>query len=150
MRRHALLRWAGAIADEADERESKRPFHIRQPGLWRSCIRCLAIFLSSPLRMPVAIMEAMALRRPVLSTYVAGIPELVSTGVNGWLVPSGSAEALAAAMESCLSASPADIEKMGKAAQRIALERHDIACETRKLAGHFLQVVGERTHALGR
>lgn len=100
--------------------------------------------------LPVAIMEAMALRRPVLSTYIAGIPELVSTGVNGWLVPSGSTEALAAAMESCLNASPADIEQMGNAAQRIVLERHDIACETKKLAAHFLQVVGERAHALGR
>jgi hypothetical protein len=44
----------------------------------------------------------------------------------------------------------ADIEQMDNAAQRIVLERHDIACETRKLAGHFLQVVGERAHALGR
>lgn len=100
--------------------------------------------------LPVAIMEAMALRRPVLSTYIAGIPELVSTGVNGWLVPSGSTEALAAAMESCLSASPADIERMGNAAQRAVLERHDIASETRKLVAHFLQVVGERAHAIGR
>ena len=29
--------------------------------------------------LPVVLMEAMALRRPVLSTYVAGIPELVNT-----------------------------------------------------------------------
>jgi colanic acid/amylovoran biosynthesis glycosyltransferase len=100
--------------------------------------------------LPVAIMEAMALRRPVLSTYIAGIPELVSTGVNGWLVPSGSTEALAAAMERCLSASPAEIEAMGHAAQRAVLERHDIAGETRKLAGHFLQVFNERAHAIGR
>ena len=37
--------------------------------------------------LPVVIMEAMALRRPVLSTYVAGIPELVRHGQEGWLVP---------------------------------------------------------------
>ena len=30
--------------------------------------------------LPVVIMEAMALRRPVLTTYVAGIPELVRQG----------------------------------------------------------------------
>lgn len=35
--------------------------------------------------LPVVIMEAMALRRPVLTTYVAGIPELVRPGENGWL-----------------------------------------------------------------
>jgi len=39
--------------------------------------------------LPVVIMEAMALQRPVLSTYVAGIPELVVPGENGWLIPAG-------------------------------------------------------------
>ena len=41
--------------------------------------------------LPVVIMEAMALRRPVISTYVAGIPELVRDGEHGWLVPAGDA-----------------------------------------------------------
>jgi colanic acid/amylovoran biosynthesis glycosyltransferase len=36
---------------------------------------------------PVAIMEAMAMRLPVLSTVHAGIPELVADGVSGYLVP---------------------------------------------------------------
>ena len=39
--------------------------------------------------LPVVLMEAMALRRPVISTYVAGIPELVISGEHGWLVPAG-------------------------------------------------------------
>jgi len=39
--------------------------------------------------LPVAIMEAMVLRRPVISTYVAGIPELVEPHGTGWLVPPG-------------------------------------------------------------
>ena len=53
--------------------------------------------------LPVVIMEAMALRRPVISTYVAGIPELVRSGEHGWLVPAGDVEALADAMQACLS-----------------------------------------------
>ena len=48
--------------------------------------------------LPLVIMESLALHRPVLSTYVAGIPELVTPGVCGWLVPPGSADGLAAAM----------------------------------------------------
>lgn len=40
--------------------------------------------------LPVVIMEALALGRPVISTYTAGIPELIKPGVNGWLVPPGS------------------------------------------------------------
>ena len=44
--------------------------------------------------LPVVIMEAMALRRPVITTYVAGIPELVEPGHHGWLVPAGDVLAL--------------------------------------------------------
>ena len=40
---------------------------------------------------PAVIMEAMALRRAVISTFVAGIPKLVRDGENGWLVPVGDA-----------------------------------------------------------
>jgi colanic acid/amylovoran biosynthesis glycosyltransferase len=36
---------------------------------------------------PNSLMEAMAMELPVLSTYHAGIPELVESGVNGFLVP---------------------------------------------------------------
>ena len=45
--------------------------------------------------LPVVIMEAMVLGRPVISTFVGGIPELVRPGENGWLVPAGDIEALA-------------------------------------------------------
>ncbi len=48
--------------------------------------------------LPVVIMEALALGRPVISTPVAGIPELLEQGKNGWLVQPGSPEQLAAAM----------------------------------------------------
>jgi colanic acid/amylovoran biosynthesis glycosyltransferase len=123
---------------------------LSSTGIRDELLKATALVLPSLAEgLPVAIMEAMALRRPVLSTYVAGIPELVSAGVNGWLVPSGCTEALAAAMESCLSASPAEIERMGNSAQQVVLARHDIASETRKLVGHFVQVVGERKHAIG-
>ena len=49
--------------------------------------------------LPVVVMEAMALRRPVLSTYIAGIPELVIADENGWLFPAGDVAALAEALE---------------------------------------------------
>ena len=44
--------------------------------------------------LPMVIMEAMAAGRPVVATYVAGIPELVRPGETGWLVPAGDAAAL--------------------------------------------------------
>src|SRR5262249_19021744 len=56
--------------------------------------------------LPVVVMEAMALRRPVITTYVAGIPELVRDPDDGWLVPAGDVAALAEAMAACLAATP--------------------------------------------
>ena len=87
--------------------------------------------------LPVVIMEAMALRRPVLTTYVAGIPELVRQGENGWLFPAGAVDELAAALEDCL-AQPAEVlQRMGEAAYQRVLERHDIDTEAAKLADLF-------------
>jgi len=87
--------------------------------------------------LPVVIMEAMALRRPVLTTYVAGIPELVRPGENGWLFPAGAVDELAAAMADCL-AQPAEVlQRMGEAAYQRVLQRHDIDTEAARLAGYI-------------
>jgi colanic acid/amylovoran biosynthesis glycosyltransferase len=87
--------------------------------------------------LPVVIMEAMALKRPVLTTYVAGIPELVSPGVNGWLFAPGDVDALADAIEDALALSSDDLNRMGEAAYARVLERHAIDTEAGKLAGFF-------------
>jgi len=87
--------------------------------------------------LPVVLMEAMALRRPVISTFVAGIPELVQDGENGWLVPAGDVDALARAMMDCLAA-PADaLARMGEAARERVLARHDVDTEAAKLVALF-------------
>ena len=86
--------------------------------------------------LPVVIMEALALGRPVVSTYIAGIPELVEPN-SGWLVPSGSPEALAQAMRQVLQFPPDVLTQMGQAgAEKVALQ-HDVAIEARKLASLF-------------
>jgi glycosyltransferase involved in cell wall biosynthesis len=87
--------------------------------------------------LPVVIMEAMALRRPVLTTYVAGIPELVRQEDNGWLFPAGSVEDLAAAMEDCLSTPSEILQAMGEEAHRRVIARHSIETEAAKLADLF-------------
>jgi glycosyltransferase involved in cell wall biosynthesis len=83
--------------------------------------------------LPVVIMEAMALRRPVITTYVAGIPELVHPGEHGWLVPSGDIDKLVSAMQICLERPLEDLARMGDAARARVLERHDIDKEAAKL-----------------
>ncbi|MES2992941.1 MAG: glycosyltransferase [Pseudomonadota bacterium] len=92
--------------------------------------------------LPVVLMEAMVLRRPVITTFIAGIPELVRDGENGWLVPAGDIEALAAAIEACLGASAEVIARMGDAARQRAMERHDIDQEVSKLATLFAASAG--------
>jgi glycosyltransferase involved in cell wall biosynthesis len=55
---------------------------------------------------PVALMEAMAMEVPCVSTIIAGIPELIRDGLDGLLVPASSAEALAAALERLIDEPP--------------------------------------------
>jgi glycosyltransferase involved in cell wall biosynthesis len=87
--------------------------------------------------LPVSIMEAFFLSRPVISTYVAGIPELVRPGENGWLAAAGDAEALAAAMRKAISADPATIAEMGAKAREAACAMHDIDAIAVELKSHF-------------
>jgi glycosyltransferase involved in cell wall biosynthesis len=92
--------------------------------------------------LPVVIMEAMALGRPVISTYVAGIPELVRPGESGWLIPAGDVDALAEAMMECLGLDAAALERMGNQARQSALSRHDVDIEAAKLARLFALSAG--------
>lgn len=45
--------------------------------------------------LPVAILDAMAMGLPIVSTPVAGIPEIVEDGCNGFLVQPGDFQSLA-------------------------------------------------------
>jgi colanic acid/amylovoran biosynthesis glycosyltransferase len=85
--------------------------------------------------LPVVIMESLALRRPVISTYIAGVPELIRNEETGWLVPAGDVEKLADAMTRLLDAPLEQLVQMGEAgAKAVALE-HDVRVEAHKLLG---------------
>ena len=87
--------------------------------------------------LPVAIMESLALGRPAVTTYVAGIPELVRPGENGWLVPAGDAAALAAAMAEVLDCPADQLTEMGRSGAARVRERHDVRREAAKLRELF-------------
>jgi colanic acid/amylovoran biosynthesis glycosyltransferase len=74
--------------------------------------------------LPVVLMEALALSRAVITTTIAGIPELVDREC-GWLIPAGSEEALAGAMEEALNASPEALAGMGQAGRERVHRMHD-------------------------
>ena len=89
--------------------------------------------------LPVAIMESLALGRPCVTTYVAGIPELVHPGETGWLVPAGDAGALTSAMSQALRATPAELTCMGRRGTERVRQRHDIAQEAARLRRYFAE-----------
>jgi len=92
--------------------------------------------------LPVVLMEAMALGRPVITTYVAAIPELVRPNVDGWLTAAGDAVALADALQECLLAEPQTLRRMGAAARHRVLQRHDAEQEATKLLKLFVTQLG--------
>lgn len=87
--------------------------------------------------LPVVIMEAMALRRPVLATYVGGIPELVIHNQTGWLFPAGSVEELAAAIAELFSKPLDELQNMGNAGYTLVTQRHAVDTEAAKLGTLF-------------
>jgi colanic acid/amylovoran biosynthesis glycosyltransferase len=83
--------------------------------------------------LPVVIMEAMASGRPVISTYIAGIPELVIPGETGWLVPASDVVALASAMREVLMESVERLTDMGLRGRARVIESHDVRKEAATL-----------------
>lgn len=89
--------------------------------------------------LPMVLMEAMAMQRPVVTTYITGIPELVHHGEHGWKVPPGNVDALAAAMTKALEAPGSQLAEMGAAGAMAVRTRHNVATETAKLDRLFRQ-----------
>jgi colanic acid/amylovoran biosynthesis glycosyltransferase len=87
--------------------------------------------------LPVAMMEALAMGRPVLGTYIAGVPELIENGITGWLVPAGNVDSTATAILRILSTPVAELSRMGRAGAERVRERHDARKEAARLKDLF-------------
>lgn len=109
----------------------------------RSCyaeadIFCLPSFAEG---IPVVLMEAMAMQVPVVSTRIAGIPELVSHGIDGLLVAPGRAGELADALES-LAGSSETREQLGRSGREKVVAEFDIRQSARRLKEIFERELG--------
>jgi colanic acid/amylovoran biosynthesis glycosyltransferase len=80
---------------------------------------------------PTVLVEAAALRRPVVASAVTGIGDLVCDGVNGLLVPPGDVSSLAAALVR-LAARPAELQRLGTGGPTLAAA-HDARRVTERL-----------------
>jgi colanic acid/amylovoran biosynthesis glycosyltransferase len=85
---------------------------------------------------PVALMEAMAMGIPCVSTSVAGIPELIRDNVDGLLVPPSSAESFASAIES-LVLDHALRERLGTTGRAHVVEHYNLPVNLNLLASKF-------------
>jgi glycosyltransferase involved in cell wall biosynthesis len=126
-----LEREVTALRDELD-----LGAHVRLLGHRDDAVRVMAacdifVLASYYEGLPVALMEAFALSLPVVATTVGGVPEMVTSGVEGLLVPPRDPVALAGALAT-LARDANRREEMGRAAQRRA-QCYDIRNAVRRI-----------------
>jgi glycosyltransferase involved in cell wall biosynthesis len=83
----------------------------------------------------LSIVEAMAMRKPVIACNTGGVPEIITHGEDGWLVEERSADAVAAAISTLLN-DKALCQRIGERARQTAsarfTPRHQCAAATRR------------------
>jgi glycosyltransferase involved in cell wall biosynthesis len=85
---------------------------------------------------PVALMEAMSMEIPCITTPVGGIYELITSGMDGILVPASDAESLAHAL-TVLMDDPAYAARLGQAGRQTVLKSYNLPLNIARLAGIF-------------
>jgi len=90
---------------------------------------------------PGVLMEAMAMRLPVVSTRIAGIPELVDDGETGLLVSPGRPDELADALERLLK-DPSLCSRMGSRAREKVIREFNTDRSAEQLYARFKEELG--------
>lgn len=103
---------------------------VAQPGVWLE-------------NMPNTLVEALSAGKPVIASDIGSLSELVTNGVNGYLVPPGDVAALAAAIERMLTLP--DLAAMGHASRNKYLAEHTALSHLDKLLRKFSELVESKT-----
>ncbi len=93
--------------------------------------------------LPVAMMEAASVGTAIVATAVGGVPQVITDGVNGLVVPPGDPQALAAALER-VSSDPALRERLGRRAMADS-SRYDIARAAAEIEGIYTSLRATRS-----
>jgi colanic acid/amylovoran biosynthesis glycosyltransferase len=104
------------------------------------------IFVLSSLAegIPVVLLEAMALEKPCVAPYIAGIPELIGNGINGLLFSVGDSEELSEQI--CTLAGSVELrERMGKRARETVVRDYDMARNTARFGAILEQQLTPNT-----
>ncbi|MEM3570214.1 MAG: glycosyltransferase [Candidatus Jordarchaeales archaeon] len=95
--------------------------------------------------LPLVLLEAFALSKPVIATAVGGVPEVVVDGVNGWLVPPRDTTALAEALSRALYLSEQERCEMGEAGRAIVEERFTPEAQIPKIGRLYQKLLAEHS-----
>jgi glycosyltransferase involved in cell wall biosynthesis len=104
----------------------------------------LAVLSSHTEGLPVAVLEAMAARLPVVATAVGGTPEVIEDGVTGYLVPPGDPAALAHRISDVL-ADESKRRHMGQCGRQRVQENFTFAAQARQYQALFERLTQNRT-----
>jgi glycosyltransferase involved in cell wall biosynthesis len=91
--------------------------HSELPGLLRQCD--VLVFPSYFEGFGLVLLEAMAAGLPIIATDATAAPDLITNGVEGYVIPVGDVDALRQALERFIL-SPADLTRMSPAARQCA------------------------------
>ena len=89
------------------------------------CLADAVVCASDLESLPRSVVEAMAFEKPVLSTAVFGIPELIEDGVDGFLCEPSDVGALASGLDRLLGADPGELRRVARAGSERARARHN-------------------------
>jgi glycosyltransferase involved in cell wall biosynthesis len=96
--------------------------------------------------LPIALLEAMAMSRPIVATRISGIPEVIQSEDNGLLVPPADPVALAEALGRLLSDEQLR-ERLGRRALQTVHERYDVARTASGYEGLYAEALGLSPHS---
>lgn len=86
---------------------------------------------------PTVLLEAQACGLPVVSTYHAGIPEIVDDGKSGYLVPERNVDALESALRELVE-HPDQWSELGRHGRSLVQQRHSIPAMVRRLGNIYV------------
>jgi glycosyltransferase involved in cell wall biosynthesis len=100
--------------------------------------------------LPRTVLEAMAWEKPVLSTSVFGLPELIDDGETGWLCDHSDIAALAEGLDRALGAPRPERRRLAAAARERLIAAHDPDTYARRIAALLAETVADAPHVAQR
>ncbi len=90
----------------------------------------------------LAVCEAMSAGIPVIATAVGGVPEIITHGQTGWLLPEPDAAGLAATIEEALACDAARLQGIADAARETVLRRFSVAAYLTRVDALYDRLTG--------